>query len=122
VILESQYYGIVRAAGYWDGGRKYLEAMEAYHASYLSAHWAAGEFLKENRPLIERANQWLGYRLVFTEVTLPDETHNGKQIQVQYKIRNAGVARCLPGGTPLSRYAVTVGIRPAPFSWTRRSM
>jgi hypothetical protein len=32
VILESQYYGIVRAAGYWDGGRKYLEAMEAYHA------------------------------------------------------------------------------------------
>jgi hypothetical protein len=63
VILESQYYGIVRAAGYWDGGRKYLEAMEAYHASYLSAHWSGKEFLQENGPLIERVNQRLGCRL-----------------------------------------------------------
>ena len=98
VILESQYYGIVRAAGYWDGGRKYLEAMEAYHASYLSAHGAGEEFLQENRPLIEHANRRLGYRLVLTEVALPEAIGGSGQMRVQYKIRNAGVAPCLPGG------------------------
>ncbi len=98
VILESQYYGIPRDAGYWDGGGKYIEAMEAYHASYVSAHWSAYEFLSENAALIARMNRRLGYRLVFEEVTVPVEIRRGGKMHIGYRIRNAGVAPCLPGG------------------------
>jgi hypothetical protein len=98
VILESQYYGIPRDAGYWDSGRKYLEAMEAYHASYLSAHWRADEFLKENRPLIDKVNLRLGHRLVLTGVMLPETMVRGREAKIEYRIRNAGVAPCLPDG------------------------
>lgn len=98
VILESQYYDIPRDNGYWDKGRKYAEAVEAYHASYVSAHWHAYEFLKENSALISRINGRLGYRLVIDRVALPESLLSGRPNSIGYEIHNAGVAPCLKGG------------------------
>jgi hypothetical protein len=49
VILESEHYGSSRERGCWGDGGKYLEALEAYHASYASIHWWPREFLETNR-------------------------------------------------------------------------
>jgi hypothetical protein len=91
VILESEHYGMSRDRGVWVDGSKYLEAIERYHASYASIHWEPHEFLASNRALIEKINLRLGYRLVLTEAAWDGG-------QFRYKLRNAGVAPCLPGG------------------------
>lgn len=56
-ILESEHYGSPRRNNSWDRGELFLEAMEAYRASYVSAHWYPREFLKENGDLIQAMNR-----------------------------------------------------------------
>jgi len=98
VILETQYYGISRDQGIWQDGNKVLEAVEAYHASYLSIHWWPKEFLDENKSLVERINRRLGYRLRITEVSWPSVVSSDSDFSFEYQWKNAGVAPCLPGG------------------------
>jgi hypothetical protein len=45
--------------------------VEEYHASYMSIHWWPREFLQENRPVIEKINLRLGYRLQLRELSWP---------------------------------------------------
>ncbi len=100
VILESEHYGTSRDKGYWGDGSLYLEAIEKYHASYASVHWYPREFLEENKTLIHRINQRLGYRLQLLEASWPEEIRRDEPLVVGYRWRNAGVAPCLPGGHP----------------------
>ena len=98
VILESEHYGSSRERGCWGDGGKYLEALEAYHASYASIHWWPREFLETNRALIDRMNRKLGYRIQVTEASWPAEQHMKAEGTFAYAARNAGTAPCYPGG------------------------
>lgn len=91
VILESEHYGMSRDRRIWGDGSKYLEAIEKYHASYATIHWEPREFLAANRALVDRINRRLGYRLQLTEAAWDKSAFS-------YKLRNTGVAPCLPGG------------------------
>jgi len=100
VIVESDHYGPSRDRGYWQDGSKYLEAVEAYHASYASIHWWPREFLAENADLVRRINLRLGYRLQLTEASWPSRVLAGESFDIEAAWRNAGVAPCYPGGHP----------------------
>jgi hypothetical protein len=100
VILECEHYGTSRDEGYWQDGSHYLEAVEAYHASWATVHWYPREFLRENRALVDRINRRLGYRLLLVEASWPAKVVAGSSFSFEYKMRNAGVAPCLPGGYP----------------------
>ena len=86
--------------GSWGDGSLYLKAVEEYHASYVSIHWWPREFLDACRPLIERMNRRLGYRLQLVKATFPSRVIQRGVIDVDWTWRNAGVAPCLPGGFP----------------------
>lgn len=100
VILESEHYGGSRDRGNWGDGSKYLEAMEKYHASYVSIHWWPREFFEEQRALIEKMNQRLGYRLQLIEARWNSAVFKGDRLKVSWAWRNAGVAPCYIGGYP----------------------
>jgi len=100
VILESEHYGPSRDRGHWKDGAQYLQAIEEYHASYASIHWWPREFLAENKDLIARINQRLGYRLQLVEMSWPAKAKANGAWPVRALWRNAGVAPCLPGGHP----------------------
>ena len=98
VILESEHYGPSRKRGNWGEGAAYLQAVEDYHASYVSVHWWPREFLNENRQLVERISLRMGYRLQLLEAGFPAEVPANGKFKISHKWRNAGVAPCLPGG------------------------
>jgi hypothetical protein len=100
VILESEHYGGSRDRGNWGDGHLYLQAVEDYHASYVSIHWWPREFLAEQRGLIDRMNRRLGYRLQLVEASWPTQLREQAAFQVNMQWRNAGVAPCYPGGCP----------------------
>ncbi len=100
VILETSHYGESKKAGAWGDGHLLLEAVEDYHASYLTVHWYPREFLAENRALVSRVNLRLGYRLQLVEASWPAEVAAAGPVAIGYRWRNAGVAPCLPGGHP----------------------
>lgn len=98
VILESEHYGGSRDRGNWKDGSQYLQAVEEYHASYVSIHWWPREFLAENRELVERINRRLGYRLQLVEASWQPQARAGSTLRFVSRWRNGGVAPCLPGG------------------------
>lgn len=100
VILECEHYGPSRDRGNWQDGSLYLQAVEEYHASYAAIHWWPDEFLEENRALIDRINQRLGYRLQLVEASWPSQCRPGDLVPFQMSWRNAGVAPCYAGGHP----------------------
>jgi hypothetical protein len=99
VILEHDHMGESQIRKAWDGERL-LEAVEAYHASYLSIHWWPRELLEANRDAVDKINRRLGYRIQPREVTWPREVAIGTPFTVKWTWANAGVAPCLPGGFP----------------------
>jgi hypothetical protein len=100
VVLECEHFGGSKQRGAWEDGSLYLKAVEDYHASYATVHWYPREFLKENRDLIGKINMRLGYRLQLLEASWPSEAAAGAKMEIGYRLRNAGVAPCLPGGHP----------------------
>ncbi len=100
VVLESEHYGSSVKRGVWGDGSLYLQAVEDYHASWVTVHWYPREFLQANRELIDKINLRVGYRLQLLEASWPAETAAGTSMTVGYRWRNAGVAPCLPGGHP----------------------
>ena len=100
VILEHEHYGSSKSRGAWGDGSLLLQAIEDYHASYMSIHWWPRVELDENRSLIARINLRLGYRLQLRELSWPREVGLGKPFNVRSVWANAGVAPCYPGGFP----------------------
>ena len=100
VILESEHYGGSKQRGHWKDGSQYLQAIEEYHASYASIHWWPREFLIENKALVARINQRLGYRLQLAEASWAPKVKSGSVWPVGWRWRNAGVAPCLKDSWP----------------------
>lgn len=97
VILEHEHYGSVKAGGKWNGNTL-LEAIEAYHASYLSIHWWPREELQDLGDSVARINRRLGYRLQMREASWPAEVTLGEPFVVETAWANAGAAPCHRGG------------------------
>ena len=98
IILESEHYGSPRRNDSWSRGELFLEAMEAYRASYVSAHWYPREFLKENGDLIQAMNRRMGYRLNLLEASWPSQVGCSNRFELHTRWKNVGVAPCYPGG------------------------
>ena len=98
VILENEHYGSSRAKGAWGDGSWLLRAVEEYHASYTSIHWWPRVFLREQRPLIDRINRRLGYRIRLVSARWPRTVSKTEKFSIISAWSNAGVAPCYPGG------------------------
>lgn len=95
IILESSHYNYSKEMGHWKDGSKYLQAVDDYHASYVSIHWWPREFLQENKDLIEKINLRLGYRILPTEVKWEKTVKiSDKTWDISYRWVNKGVAPC----------------------------
>lgn len=86
----------------WKGGwttEYVLEAMENYHASWISVHTWPDTFWEMERDCIARVNMRIGYRLQVTEASWPGRVEPGqKEVVFNLKLRNAAVAPCYDGG------------------------
>jgi hypothetical protein len=100
VVLEHEHYGPSKDRGAWQDGALLLQAVEDYHASYMSIHWWPRELLDENRAVIGKINQRMGYRLQLREASWPAKVQLGQPFEVIWTWANAGVAPCYPGGYP----------------------
>ena len=65
---------------------------------YVDPTGGPRELLNENRPLIERINRRLGYRLQLREISWPSAVALDRPFTVRSLWSNAGVAPCYPGG------------------------
>lgn len=100
VILEHDHYGASKSRNAWRGGSLVMQAIEEYHASYLSIHWWPRILLDENRELVARINRRLGYRIQLRAAQWPASARIGQPFEVGMTWANAGVAPCYPGGHP----------------------
>ena len=98
VILEHEHFGSSKERGAWGDGSLLEQAVEEYHASYLSIHWWPREFLEENRAVIDRINLRLGYRIMPRSIAIPRVIRKGEAFEIVAEWFNAGVAPCYPGG------------------------
>ncbi len=97
VILEHEHFGGLKARGKWNGDTL-LEAIEAYHASYVSIHGWPRDELEHWREPIARINRRLGYRIQLKEISWPAEVKLGEPFVAETAWANAGVAPCHGGG------------------------
>jgi hypothetical protein len=97
VILEHEHFGSSQRKQAWSGDRL-LQAIEEYHASYMSIHWWPREFLEANRSAIDRINLRIGYRIRLTKASWPRQIRIGEATRLQAEWANVGVAPCYPGG------------------------
>lgn len=97
VILEHEHYGAIKSRRKWDGN-PLLEAIEAYHASFMSIHGWPREELADLGDSVARINRRLGYRIQLQEISWPAEVKLGEPSVVETAWANAGVAPCYGGG------------------------
>jgi hypothetical protein len=98
VILEHGHLSECKKSGGWGDGSLLAKSVEDYHAAYMSIHCWPREELDENRAVIDRINQRLGYRLQLREMQWPAKATIGSPFHVASQWANAGVAPCYPGG------------------------
>jgi hypothetical protein len=97
VILEHEHYQPSIDRGAWDRDI-FMRAIEEYHASYMCIHWFPREFLEKERPLIDKVNRRLGYRLQCVEASWPTRVSLSERPVFRSEWANVGVAPCYPGG------------------------
>ncbi len=98
VVLEHEHYGPSKNKKAWGDGSLLLQAIEEYHASYMSIHWWPRVLLEENRAIIDKINRRMGYRLQLRRAVFPPQVRLGAPFTVETTWANAGVAPCYPGG------------------------
>jgi len=98
VILESGHYW----SNDWSDGadQDYFDAIEAYHASYISIHGPPDRIWKDHANIIREMNRRIGYRIQLIGASWPEKIVTGKPFCLETEWRNAGVAPCYPGGVP----------------------
>ncbi len=101
VIMEHAHYGSIKQRNAWGkNGENIIKSVEDYHASYLSIHYWPYEYLEENREVIHKINQRLGFRINMNEIHYPPEVRIGEPFKITSLWSNAGVAPCYAGGYP----------------------
>ena len=106
VIVETEHYGPSVQRGAWDSATV-ERSIEEYHASWVSIHHWPDEFLAQERGLVERLANRMGYWLFVPEARMPAALGPGVPFTVSVRWENRGVA-------PLYRnYAVALGLKDA---------
>jgi hypothetical protein len=101
VILEMAHLSHIRNNAVLSKSMgRYLEDVEAYHASYVSIHGDPRELLQHYPDVVRSINQRLGYRLNLVEASWPKQVVASGTLPLTATWRNVGVAPCLPGGHP----------------------
>jgi hypothetical protein len=98
VMLEMGHYGNAKQRKAWSGGKRYLQAVKDYRASYVSVHANPILFLKENNDIVNQINMTLGYRLNLEKAAWSTTVKLAEGLTITSQWRNVGVAPCLPGG------------------------
>ncbi|MDO5581765.1 MAG: DUF4832 domain-containing protein [Planctomycetia bacterium] len=99
VIVEHGHYIRRVYKKQWTPERL-IQAVEDYHASYLSIHDWPEPYLKNHRAIIDKINLRLGYRLELREADFPKSVKLGEEVRIKTKWANVGVAPCYQGGYP----------------------
>ena len=97
VILEHEHFKPSQERGSWDND-KLAEAVEAYHASYMSIHWLPDVEWNELKDTVRKINTRLGYRILPSRVEYPKEITIGAPFSASWTLQNVGVAPCYDGG------------------------
>jgi len=101
VIMEHAHYKSIKERNAWGkNGKNILQAVEDYHATYLSIHYWPHKYFEENRDVIEKMNLRLGFRLQMKKIAYPKEVKIGEPFKVQSSWLNSAVAPCYAGGYP----------------------
>lgn len=101
VVIESGHLRFVEREGKIDTTfteTKLLKCIEDHQASYFSIHDFPKDHLKRFRPVIEKMNLRLGYRLVPEEISYPTTVRIDEPVEIESIWKNAGVAPCYGGG------------------------
>ncbi len=99
VILEmGHYWYITPRPALLEHFDRYLQDVEAYHASYVSIHGPPEQILRDHPEVVAGINRRLGYRLNLDEAAWTPTVTSSGQLTVRAAWRNVGVAPCLPGG------------------------
>ncbi len=77
-----------------------VQAVEDYHASYLSIHNWPEPYLKSHRDVIDKINLRLGYRIELREVSFPKKIKIGDPVRIDTAWANVGTAPCYGGAHP----------------------
>ena len=97
MILEHEHFKPSQERGAWNND-KLIEAVEAYHASYMSIHWFPDVEWQELSDTVRRINKRLGYRLLPSRVEYPKSVKIDTFFDVAWRLQNVGVAPCYDGG------------------------
>lgn len=99
VIVEHGHYIRRVYRNQWKPERL-IQAVEDYHASYMSIHDWPRPYLDKHRDIIDKINLRLGYRIELRKVSYPKVVKLDQPIQIQTVWANVGVAPCYTGGHP----------------------
>ena len=91
-------YNLSRDRGAWSD-EKPVEAVEAYHATWLSLHGWPREIFENSKDAYARAARRLGYRFELREVNYPETVTIGQPVAIQSTWVNVGTARRYKGAT-----------------------
>ena len=96
VILEmGNYWYIKPRPALMEHFDRYLEDVEAYHASYVSIHGTPGEIIGDHPEVVSAINRRLGYRLNLVELAWTPSVTSSGSLNVRPTWCNVGVAPCL---------------------------
>lgn len=99
VIVEHGHYIRRVYKKQWTPERL-LQAVEDYHASYLSIHDWPEPYLKNHRAIIDKINLRLGYRIELRQAEFPQSVKVGQPVLLKTTWANVGTAPCYNGGYP----------------------
>lgn len=75
----------------------YFDSVNNCHATYARIN--CNPYTTKRSEWTDKITRRLGYRLTFTEVSF-DNLVAGKEVEINFKIKNTGAAICYGGGTP----------------------
>ena len=100
VILETFHMWEAVPSGQWQTGEGFLQAMEDWHASYVSIHHHARPFYNANKDLMDRMNARVGYRIAPVQLAWNDKVSVRGKVNMNITWQNGGTAPFYKGGYP----------------------
>lgn len=102
VALEHGHYGYCLQIKSWSR-KRFVDAAESMHASYMSVHGDPSQMLAQNRQELEFLAARLGYRFRVESLEWPDVVTTGKHgeaFDVGFAFSNGGFAPCYRDAYP----------------------
>jgi hypothetical protein len=92
VVVEPDHYWACVRHNCWQKGSVLEHAVGALHPSWLTVHHYPREWLEENRDLVRRLSNRIGYWFLLKTVVHPKTVRAGEEFEVQMNWENRGCA------------------------------